>query len=66
MGSLFPTDSENAYLTRRPLMTQSIKEASKHGVPIEGITVPARERPEREDGWRCKSVAGQMRERNVG
>ena len=83
MGSLFPTDSENAYLTRRPppvgtlrpdhsgaligtganncklivvkpekrdgympdpLMTQSIKEAPKHGVPIEEITVPARER----------------------
>ena len=86
MGSLFPTDSENAYLTRRPprrlgtlrpdhsgaligtganncklivvkpekrdgympdpLITQSFKEAPKHGVPIEGITVPARERPE--------------------
>ena len=29
-----------------PLMTQSIKEAPKHGVPIEEITVPAREGPE--------------------
>jgi len=29
-----------------PLMTQPIKEAAKHGVPIEEITVPAREWPE--------------------
>ncbi len=29
-----------------PLMTQSMKEAPKRGVPIEEITVPPRERPQ--------------------
>jgi hypothetical protein len=37
-----------------PPMTQSIKEAPKRGLPIEEITVPARESPSREDGRRCK------------